>query len=117
MVLPTIGGGNGGRRLQGDHKIHHEDTEHGRSVYFNATNYVPLLAVHSEASSEGVSAVVGTGRHRLGGGEEKGGRGSNIFLVRFRFGRRGVEGSNWVEWSGVEWSGRVNAPRMKTVRN
>ena len=53
------------------------------------------------AGSEGVSAVVETGQHRIGGGEEKNGRGSNGFGFGFGFGfgRRGVE------WSGVEWSG------------
>ena len=53
--------------------------------------------------SKGVSAVVVIGRHRLGGGEEKGGRGSNGFGfgVGFVFGRRGVEWSKWVKWSGV----------------
>ena len=69
------------------------------------------------ARGEGVSEVVGTGRHRLGGGEEKGGRGSYGFGVGFRVGRRGVEWSEWVKWSRVEWSGRVNVPRMTTVRN
>ena len=35
--------------------------------------------------SEGVLAVVRPGRHRLGGGEEKGGRGRDEFGVRFGF--------------------------------
>ena len=57
--------------------------------------------------------VVGTGRHRIGGGEEKGVRGSKGFGfgLGFGFGRRGVE------WSGVEWRGRVNNPRMTTGQN
>ena len=56
--------------------------------------------------------MVGTGRNRLGGGKEKGDRGSNGFTigVGVGFGRRGVEWSKWVEWSGVEMSGGVNAP-------
>ena len=62
--------------------------------------------------SKGVSAVVGTGRNRLGGVKEKGGRGSNGFTfgVGVGFGRRGVEWSKWVKWSGLELSGSVNAP-------
>ena len=57
--------------------------------------------VHLAAGSEGVSTVVGTGWHRLGGGEEKGGRGSN----GFGFGLvsdLGGEESSGAEWSGVE---------------
>ena len=51
--------------------------------------------------------VMGTCQHRLGGGKEKGFRGSygSRFGVGFGFRRRGVEWSEWVEWSGVEWSG------------
>ena len=74
--------------------------------------------VHSTAGSEGVLAVVGSGRHQPGGGEEEGGRGSDsigvgvgvrVGLVIERGpGRRGVvEGSERVEWSGVEWGGRI----------
>ena len=57
-------------------------------------------------------AVVGTGRNRLGGGKEKGGRGSYGFTfgVGVGFGRIGVEWSKWVEWSGVELIISVNAP-------
>ena len=42
LVIPTIGGGNGGSRLQGDWEIHHEEVEHGRAVYCDATNSGPL---------------------------------------------------------------------------
>ena len=52
------------------------------------------------AGSEGVSVVVVTGQHRLGGGIEKGDRGNEG--VRFGFRRRGVEWSKCVEWSGLE---------------
>ena len=74
------------------------------------------------AGSEGVSAVVETGHHRLGGGKKKGGgggRGSGGFRFRvgLGFGRRGAEWSERVEWTRVEWSGRVNAPILTTVRN
>ena len=72
------------------------------------------------ARSKGVSVVVGTGRHRLGGSEENGsdcGRGSDGFRVGLGFGRRGVEWSERVEWRGVEWSRRVNAPSLTTVWN
>ena len=71
------------------------------------------------AGSEVVSAVVGTGGHRLGGGKEKGGKGKNGFGIGVGVGfrRRGVEWSEWVKWSGVEWSGSVNDPRMTTGRN
>ena len=73
------------------------------------------------ARRKGVSAVLGTGRHRLVGGEEKGdgggSRGSNGFRVGIGFGRRGVKWGNQFEWSGVEWSGRVNAPRLTTGWN
>ena len=56
------------------------------------------------AGNDGVSAMLATGWHRLGGGKEKGGRGSNgfVFGIRFGFGRRGVNWSEWVEWSGVD---------------
>ena len=29
LVIPIIGGGNGGIRIQGDRDIHHKDSEHG----------------------------------------------------------------------------------------
>ena len=61
--------------------------------------------------------MVGIDRNRLGGGEEKGGRGSNGFGVGFEFGRIVVKWRKWVEWSGVEWSVRVNAPRTTTGCN
>ena len=64
---------------------------------------------------EGVLSVVGTGRYIIGGDEEKGGRGSYRVRVGSGFGRRGFEWSKWVEWSGVEWCGRVNPPRMTTA--
>ena len=54
-----------------------------------------------EAGGEGVSAVVVTGRPRLGGGEEKGGSSSSG-----GFGRRGVDGK-----------GGGNAPIMTTGRD
>ena len=44
----------------------------------------------SAAGSEGISAMVETGRHRLGEGEEKGGRGSDKLEVGFNFGQREV---------------------------
>ena len=47
--VPIIVGINGGRRLQGDQNINHKETKHGRTVYCNATNYGPLLAVCLEA--------------------------------------------------------------------
>ena len=70
-----------------------------------------------EDGVEGVSTVVGTVCHILGGVGEKGGRGSYIFRVGFGFGRIGVKWSEWVKWIGEDWSGRVNAPRMKMGRN
>ena len=42
LVLPTIGGGNWGIRFLGDQGIHHEEAEHGCTVYCDATNYGPL---------------------------------------------------------------------------
>ena len=41
------------------------------------------MSVCLEARGKGVLAVVVTGWHILGGGKEKGGRGSDIFGVRF----------------------------------
>ena len=60
---------------------------------------------------------MGTGWNRMGGNEEKGGRGSGGFGVGFGFGQRIVEWSKWVEWSKVEWSGRLNEPRTTIGRN
>ena len=97
MGIPTIGGGNGVSRLRGDREIHHKEAEHVRTVYCDATDSGPLRAVRSEARGEGVLAVVGTGRPRLGGGEEKGGRGSGGFRRR-----------------GVDRRGGGNAPGMTT---
>ena len=48
--------------------------------------------------------VVETGGHRIVGDEEKGSRGSDRFGVGFGFGQREVKWSEWVEWSGVDWS-------------
>ena len=69
------------------------------------------------AGSEGVLAVVGTGRPRLGWVEEKGGRGSDGLGVGVGLriergpGQRGeVEGSKLVEWSRAEWSGEEEQP-------
>ena len=71
-----------------------------------------------EAGSEGVLAVAGTGRHRLGGGKETGGgendnigagfgRGGGGGIER-GLGQRGViSGSKRVAWSGMERGGRV----------
>ena len=53
----------------------------------------------------------------LEGAKKKGGRGNYGFRVGFGVGRRGVKWSEWVEWSGVEWSGRVNVPITTTVQN
>ena len=55
---------------------------------------------HSADGSEGVSALGVIGRHRLVGGEEKGGRVSNGFGFEIR--RIGFKWSKWVKWSGVE---------------
>ena len=82
MVVPIIGGSNGGSRLRGDQDIRHEEAEYGRAVYCNATDSGPLRAVQSEAGDEGVSAVVVTGWFRFGEGEEEGSGGIGI-------GRRG----------------------------
>ena len=60
------------------------------------------------AGSEGVSAVVVSGQHRLGGGLEKGDRVNEG--VRFGFRRRGVEWIKWVEWIRVEWGRILNPP-------
>ena len=61
------------------------------------------------SGSDGVSAVVGAGLNQLGGGKEKGGRGSDGFGVGLGLGighgpgrRGGFEWSERVEWSGVE---------------
>ena len=62
------------------------------------TNYKKKPA----AGSEGISAMVETGRHRLGEGEEKGGRGSDKLEVGFNFGQREVEWIKWVEWSKID---------------
>ena len=81
------------------------------------------------AGSDGVLTVVVTGRNRLGGGEETGdgdnneigdgfgggvGRGIKRGLRR----RRGVSGSELVEWSGMEQSGgrMSDQPRQTTGR-
>ena len=69
------------------------------------------------AGSKGVSEVVGAGPYILGRGKEKGDRGSNGFGVGFRFGQRGVEWSERIEWIGLECSGRVNDPILTTGRN
>ena len=70
------------------------------------------------AGSEGVLAVVGTGRNRLGGGEETGG-GDNDDIragiggggrrgIERGIGRRGgISGIVRVEWSGMERGGQV----------
>ena len=38
LVIPLIGGGNGGSRLQGDWDIRHKEAEYGRAVYCDATD-------------------------------------------------------------------------------
>ena len=70
------------------------------------------------ARSDGFLAVVGTGRHRLGGREETGGGdnddigvrtgGGGRYGIKRGIGRRGrISWSKWVEWSVMEWGRRV----------
>ena len=42
LGVPIIGGINGGSRLRGDQNMHHEDAEHGRTVYCDETDSGPL---------------------------------------------------------------------------
>ena len=42
LILPAIGGGNGGSRPRGDQEICHEEAEHSHSVYCDATDSGPL---------------------------------------------------------------------------
>ena len=42
LGIPIIGGGNDGNMILGDRDIHHEEVEHGRAVYCDATDYGPL---------------------------------------------------------------------------
>ena len=42
LGLPSTLGGNGGSRLRGNQEVHHEEVEHGCSIYCDATNYGPL---------------------------------------------------------------------------
>ena len=58
--------------------------------------------------------MVGEGWNGLGGGKEEGGIGSNVIGVGVLLGLKrgpgrigGVEGSDRVEWSGVEWGRRI----------
>ena len=73
---------------------------------------------NSAKGSEGVSMVMGTDRHRLGGGKEAGGRDNDNIRVRTGGGvgrgierglgrRGGISVSERVEWSRMKWSGRV----------
>ena len=121
LGVPAIGRGNRGSGIREDQKVCHEEAEYGRAVYCDATNSGPLLVGHSADGREGVSEVVGSGRHQLGGGKEEGDRGSNGLRVGVGLGierrpgrRGGVEGSEQVEWSGVEWGGRLTPPRRTT---
>ena len=70
------------------------------------------------AGSKGISAVVGTGRHRLeGSGETGNGDNNNIVVgigggggcgIEKGLGRRGgISGRKRVEQSGMEWGGKV----------
>ena len=42
MVLPASGRGTGGSGAQGDKEVGHKDVEHGRAIYYEATNSGPL---------------------------------------------------------------------------
>ena len=42
LGVPIIVGSNGGSRLQGDRKLHHEEVENGHTVYCDAANSGPL---------------------------------------------------------------------------
>ena len=73
-----------------------------------------MRAGHSTARSAGVSAVVGAGQNKPGGGEETGGRINNVIGDGFGGGvgqgaeqgsgrtQGGVSGSERVKWSGAE---------------
>ena len=81
------------------------------------------------AGSKGVSVMVGTGRNRLVGGEETGGRDNDNIGDGFGGGvgrgierglgrREGVSGSKQVKWSGMEQGGgrMSDQPRQTTGR-
>ena len=42
LGVTAIGGGNGVNGLRGDHKVCHEEAEHGRVIYCDANNSGPL---------------------------------------------------------------------------
>ena len=90
MVIPLIGGGNGGSRLQGDWYIRHKEAEYSHAVYCDATDYGPLGAVHLEARSVGVLTVVG--------------------IVRFIFLEGKEEGSGRIGWRGGDKQRGGNTP-------
>ena len=73
MGLTASGGGTEGSRTGGDTEVNNTEAEHGRAIYCDMTDYGPMRAGHSAARSAGVSAVVGAGQNRPGGGEETGG--------------------------------------------
>ena len=73
LGLPTSGGGTEGSGNGGDTDVHNIDAEYGRAIYYNASDFGTMQAGHSAARSAGVSAVVGAGRNRPGGGEKTGG--------------------------------------------
>ena len=40
--ISSAGGGNGGSGIQGYQCLHHNEAEYGCTIYFDATDYVPL---------------------------------------------------------------------------
>ena len=113
LGLPASGGGTGGSGARGDTEVNNTEAEHSRTIYCDATDSGPMRAGHPAAGSEGVSAVVGAGRNRPGGGDGTGGGvndeigdgvggGVGRGTERGRGRRGGVSRSDRVKWSGAE---------------
>ena len=130
MGLPACDGGTGGSGARGDTEVNNTEAEHGCAIYCDAADSGPMQAGHSAARSAGVSAVVGSGRNRPGGGKETGGGVNNEIgdgvgggvrrgTERGCWSRRGgVSGSERVKWSGMERGGgqMSDQPRQTTGR-
>ena len=83
------------------------EAEYGPAIYCDTADSGSMRAVHLVARSAGVSAVVGVGQNRPGGGKETGGRIDDEIGDGVGGGvRQGAKGGRRRRRGGVSWSER-----------
>ena len=126
MVLPVPGGDDEGGGDRADLDIDPPEVEHGRAIYCDAADSVPVRGGSKTAGGTGTKELVGADRGQLEGGQGKdgsngrsSGRGGGAGVDGLGLGIRGrhtggdrvqhrgggVPGSKRLQWSRVERGG------------